>query len=197
MGKTCKHCGVEKPLDLFQKHPRAKHGRTNKCRVCATAEEVLRYKKNHRSIREQRNSHYATNKEQLREKIYEWRKANPDSHKAAAQKWASKNKERKNSYERERYAKSERMRIMAAERCRRYQASKKQATPRWASIPAMRVLYAKSKEWSRITGQEWHVDHIVPILSKNVCGLHVPANLQLLAGAINISKLNRAWPDMP
>jgi hypothetical protein len=42
-----------------------------------------------------------------------------------------------------------------------------------------------------------HVDHIVPLVSKFVCGLHCEANLQLLPGPENQRKGNRVWPDMP
>jgi hypothetical protein len=43
---------------------------------------------------------------------------------------------------------------------------------------------------------EYHVDHIVPLTSDLVCGLHCEANLQIAVGKDNIAKNNRWWPDM-
>lgn len=41
------------------------------------------------------------------------------------------------------------------------------------------------------------VDHIVPIKSDIVCGLHCIDNFQLMTREDNARKGNRFWPDMP
>lgn len=73
----------------------------------------------------------------------------------------------------------------------------RQATPSWASCALILGFYEEAAIMSQTTGIVHHVDHIVPLTSKYVCGLHCEANLRVLPGAENISKSNRKWPDMP
>jgi hypothetical protein len=74
-------------------------------------------------------------------------------------------------------------------------ARKLQATPAWADLEAIKGIYLLAAIFNR-TGMDIHVDHIVPLISDKVCGLHCEANLQLLSASDNISKGNRHWPDM-
>lgn len=68
------------------------------------------------------------------------------------------------------------------------------ASPSWLTPEdkeAMASLYAKAQQLSYSTGEVWHVDHVVPLQGKTVCGLHVPWNLQVIPATENLSKSNQ------
>lgn len=71
----------------------------------------------------------------------------------------------------------------------RYRARQRSATPRWADHKQIKKLY---EEASR---REMHVDHIIPLISRIVCGLHVQDNLQLLTATENLRKRNKFDSD--
>ena len=48
--------------------------------------------------------------------------------------------------------------------------------------------HALRKQRNKITGFEWHVDHIEPLNGKDVCGLHIWSNLQVIPKIINLVK---------
>jgi len=71
------------------------------------------------------------------------------------------------------------------------------ATPAWANLGKIIEVYQISALLTKTLSIKHHVDHIVPLQSKIVCGLHCEANLQVLPAIENIKKHNRTWPDMP
>ena len=76
----------------------------------------------------------------------------------------------------------------------RRDAQKLRAIPKWADKEEIQAIY-ESASVQRAAGFKCEVDHIVPLRSPYVCGLHVPANLQLLESRSNKAKGNRDWPD--
>ena len=140
---------------------------------------------------------YAADKDKYRTKAAEAYVKNPEAqrerkrdsyqkHKskicAYVKNWAKKNPEKVTSY-----ASSRR-------------ARKVNAVPIWSDeLDDLFALEAadKANQLAVITGAKWEIDHMVPLKSKLVCGLHWHGNLQLLPAHVNRSKSNRVWPDMP
>jgi 5-methylcytosine-specific restriction endonuclease McrA len=73
----------------------------------------------------------------------------------------------------------------------------KNATPPWLTAEqkkAIRQLYVTAQRLTETTGERYVVDHIVPLISDVVCGLHVPWNLRVITQEENLKKSNKL-PD--
>lgn len=70
-------------------------------------------------------------------------------------------------------------------------AAKLNATPAWADLKAIHKIYLRCAQISMETGVQHHVDHIVPLAGRNVCGLHVEYNLQVIPAMQNFKKSNK------
>lgn len=76
-------------------------------------------------------------------------------------------------------------------------AMKRMSMPSWANDFFIQEAYHLAKLRTQVFGFKWHVDHIVPINSKIVCGLHTHGNLQVIPAVENIRKSNKYWENMP
>ena len=68
------------------------------------------------------------------------------------------------------------------------------ATPKWITKEeklAMRQLYLEAQRLTKLTGERYVVDHIVPLINDSVCGLHVPWNLRVMTQEENLKKSNK------
>lgn len=68
-----------------------------------------------------------------------------------------------------------------------------QATPAWCSKAAIRKIYAHRDDLNRKCPHlgPFHVDHVIPLASKLVCGLHVEFNLRVIPQKENLEKSNK------
>lgn len=79
-----------------------------------------------------------------------------------------------------------------SENYRKYYAARKQATPKWADLEKIEAIYAECKALNKKAGRKkYAVDHVIPLRGKNVCGLHVHDNLQILTKLANRKKSNK------
>lgn len=166
--KLCRKCLSEKPTSEFY----AQTGRpSSPCKECIGAV-----------------------KRAYNQKTFEKRKARArerrDVRAEMMRLWAAKHREHLNSYMREWrksavYARGPGLRGGAVKR-----------RPTWANDLFIKEAYRLARLRASMTGFEWHVDHIVPLNSPLVCGLHVEHNLQVIPSAANWAKGNRHWPDM-
>jgi hypothetical protein len=74
-------------------------------------------------------------------------------------------------------------------------AKRKCAQPRWVRKSDLLAIYTQAQRVSDMVGYEYHVDHIVPLQGKEVCGLHVPWNLQIIPAWQNLQKQNKHYDD--
>lgn len=66
------------------------------------------------------------------------------------------------------------------------------ARPEWVDKQELKSIYRECKRLNQEAGRvAYHVDHIVPISGKLVCGLHVPWNLQIIDSKANLRKSNK------
>jgi 5-methylcytosine-specific restriction endonuclease McrA len=73
----------------------------------------------------------------------------------------------------------------------KWYAAKLNACPSWVDEQSLQAVYAEAARLTRETGIKHDVDHIDPLQSKTVCGLHVPWNMQILTRSENARKGNR------
>jgi hypothetical protein len=166
--KVCRLCQKEKVVSEFGNHRNTRDKLKHECRVCLSEVSKLRKRERYLTEPEYRKrcseiSIRSQQTEQGRKKRSEWSAAN----KHRGRSWSMARKE-----------------------------SVRQATPSWLSEvqkDEINQMHWLARDLEIISGGTYQVDHSVPLRGKNVCGLHVPWNLQILPSDINLSKGNRFY----
>jgi hypothetical protein len=67
----------------------------------------------------------------------------------------------------------------------------------WSDIDEVVRIHMSCAIMNELGWDQYRVDHMVPISSRLVCGLHTHTNLQVISQYENDVKGNHMWPDMP
>jgi hypothetical protein len=136
----------------------------------------------------------ANNPKAGRDRMTKWRLANPEKFKEIKRRFRTQHREQIRQ-ECRAYGRANKDKINA--KTMRRKAAILHATPAWANPLKILEFYTAREAVQELLEVNIEVDHIVPLKSKLVCGLHCEANLQLMTGSANCVKGNRRWPDMP
>lgn len=194
--KQCRKCGAYKPYDQFSKDKTSKDGRCSKCKECHKTYARAHFQRNKQAYAAYSKSWDAANPDKRKAMNQPWRDRNPEKHEAAKRTYRENNPGANSSPEYlAQWRENNKARIAVYDRQRRDKT--KQATPKWANLVVMEWIYRGAIEYSKVTGVPHQVDHIIPLKSPLVCGLHVESNLRIIPATENLKKGNRHWPDMP
>jgi hypothetical protein len=177
MAKVCGRCETPKEESEFFKNIRKPDGLDIYCKSC----DYLRRQKYRRLSEQERLQKKIVAVQKKKEKAKEYREKNRLSCIAASKSWYEKNKEickLKNKQ----YKLNNKEKSAASSSARRFKI-------KGASLNLGKHYKAEIEGlyfFAKLFGG--HVDHIVPLNNKNVCGLHVPWNMEIISPTENMSK---------
>jgi hypothetical protein len=125
-------------------------------------------------IKDQSAAYYSSNKEHYSEHRKEYYLNNKEEYRKRDKKWVSNNKGK------------------VTAKVRQRELNKSKRTPFWADSQKIQSYYSVCSFFNEVNGYtKYHVDHIIPLHGKNVSGLHVHTNLQIIPAKENLSKGNK------
>lgn len=164
--KYCSKCDLTKSIEMFAVRSDANHLLRSHCKKC--------------------NSKYGVVLQRIR-KNQKPRTKMPEEQRKINNASSSKKHRMTDAYK-----------VKHAIRSANRRASQLQATPKWLTEYQKQGI-ALNYELARIITKELRlqmdVDHIIPLKGKNVCGLHVPWNLQIMCRSGNAQKKNNYEQD--
>jgi len=141
------------------------------------------------------------NAERMKELQAEWYLENKDKVKAQREAWAEANPERAKELQRQSRKRTGSGKAWKAENkhkvnayASKRRACERNATPSWISEIDEFIaeeIFLQREDISSATGIKHEVDHVIPLVSEEVCGLHVWWNMRVITEFENRSKGNK------
>lgn len=180
--KECKKCLILKEFVEYNKYSKSKDGYRYTCKCCENERKRIKNSQNIEVRTEWRREYYNRNKEKLAQYNNNYYHSNLEKVRKIARNYYHRNRSSKKEYTRK-YLKNN-PHINREMRARR-RAAEMQASLNYDLYKKeIKLIYKNCPEG-------YHVDHIIPLRGKNVCGLHVPWNLQYLKAEENFKKGNK------
>jgi hypothetical protein len=211
--KICKGCALALPLSSFNQHTTMKDGLRSKCIECRRLEHIQYRQSNPEKIRalqkkldeKKRSRPEYISQKKIAQRAYNSTEAGRAKNNLRAARWRQNNLlklvVRTEAKRRVRCNSSKSMRDWRIRNKDKANANyalrrarKKKATPDWlakADKEQILELYTICQMFKVYTGQDYHVDHVVPLVHPIVCGLHIPCNLRVIPAKENLSKNNK------
>lgn len=214
MKKCCSKCKETKLLTEFYSRPKCKFGVGAQCKVCMADHGKTYYKNNKSQVDAKNKRNEEKNKEAYAALRKEWAKKNQPKRNMQARERYKKNAPKENERSKKYFENNPDYRFeyyqenkdhlyglqvqwkldnpgKFTEYYAKRRAAELQAT---LNIPGDEVkieaIYKESARLTAETGVKHEVDHIVPLQGKDVKGLHVSWNLQILTQRQNRRKRN-------
>lgn len=152
------------------------------CNKCLVTKELSEFDNAKTCI----DGHRSVCKECDRPRKITWRKLHKEYHYQKTQEWREGNRDKISAYTKKKTLDGTKAFSLA-----KYRSTKLQATAKWGNEFFIQEAYRLAALRTKVFGYPWHVDHIVPLQGRIVCGLHVENNLQVIPGKDNNKKSNK------
>jgi hypothetical protein len=184
LNKICTRCNKDLPASEYSPRKDIKSGLNPRCKKCIS--ETRPSRAGSESSASYWQKYYEDNKDKLNSRYWD----NPSVREYQLNRYHSNPDKFRKQEQQHRISNLEKYAAKEAKR----RSQKLNAAPPWLTnkqLKEMENLYWLARDLETVSGQKYHVDHIIPLKGKTVCGLHVPWNLQVLPSDINLSKSNR------
>ena len=203
--KICSKCNIESDSSFFNKALKNKDGLQAYCRKCNNLESKIYRESNKEKVNLLIKIWQFNNSDKLKISQNLWQISNKDKCAINHKKYKYKNKDKiavtqKNYREINKESNAIKEALWkknnpdkTSAQCAKRRSYKLNATVIWSNDFFIKEAYSLAKLRNKLTGINWHVDHIVPLVHPLVCGLHTHNNLQVIPAKVNKLKGNRFY----